>query len=498
MTHLAENNISESLEHYADSILARTTVMQSHLETTAIALLYLKSTGGFNGATKGADPDADDEDGTQTSSRFELFISQVRSAKVISNKTLRQLEELKSRHVTLDPSSSSVIEQSELSIFGLSSLVREVDISTLRSFTNGQNGTNPAQLVPAESPNWQALLSSIPPKIQAATSHLHTLNNLATGLSQAIEFPRSTISPPWIVLAHEMHVAAADLSARQTEMGRLKDEVADKTTALAMKEKSAEEMAVKLEVLEKRVGESGGRRERVRELEAIAETAKTREKTLQSQIAKLRGELQDLIADRDKWKQSSEAQPALLAQGQNGSSGVHSTSTSASLIHEIENMSSEIKSLQSAVRYLRSLTHAHDLAEGLDFLSTPINPAPSPASIIKNEASDVLREMLSLTKQYDDRAIRLRRMPKEDRIRWRPARDTNSWQIQRHKEEWAEWIEWRDNVAQKARHARRAQERKSADFLEGIYKGISYASPQMRSSLRKEADQFIEIPNSNG
>ena len=449
MEHLAEVHIAEDLEHYADDVNMRASMMQSNLENAAAALSHIRTMAEARVPLAAVD---DEGDGAYDEfvQKIDSLISQLRSAKVISSKAIRQLEDLKSRSLTLEPSTASTIETSQNATSDLTSSVRSIGIAILRNL-HEEGRTVPVtggELVA------QASFPSLFSKLQSVMGHLQIFYNLTSSLTQTVEFPSPPPPPPWKTLAQNMRDATADMAARELELARLKDEVAEKNTTLAMREKAAEEMSVKIEVLEKRVGESGGRRERVRELEAIIEAARWKENDLVTKLTQAQGELRNLEAEREKWKQV----PQLAPITPNGQATTAPTTSQASL-REIDSLKAEIKTLQSSIRYLRSATHKQTLSTAYEFLSTPITRIEAPPPLIETEAKDLLKEMLNLVSQTDNCTVRLQPLGKGDRLRWRPSRETSQWKVQKQKEEWEEWRAWRDNIAKKSARDKRENER---------------------------------------
>ena len=461
MAHLAEVHISENLEHYADQIQLVAIMMQSHLENAAAALLHLKSISNAKISSSSAGTEEEEDVSVQIASRIDSLVSQTRSVKVVSSKAIRQLEDLKSRCVTLDPSTWPTVEESEQSSAELVSMAIELGTSAVKLFAGeAQTEAITAQKILTALQAGPSSLSSISSKLQSVTIHLHSFYNLTTSLSQAVEFRDTPPDPPWRILAQRMKAANAGLAAREAEMSRLRDEMAEKNTTLAMKDKITEEMGVKLEVLEKRVGESGGRREKVRELEEAATTATIKEQDLLNKLSRLRSELQHAEADREKWKNAAQTQSPSVQPGRPFNTGAaNETTTSEASLRQISLLKSEVKTLQSAIHCLRAATHTQNLTESLDFLSTPISVVPPPTPAVQTEAKDVLKEMLGLVARPDNEVVRLQPRPATERLRWRPAKETAAWQVQRQREEWEEWREWRDAVAKKAASARRHKER---------------------------------------
>ena len=451
MSHLAEVHVGEGLAHYADELNMRATMIQSYFENSATALSHIKTVSEAKVSTTSIESDEENADYEEFVRKLDALISQTRSAKVVSSKSIRQLQDLKSRSLTLEPSTFSTIETAQNAASEISSITRTAGMTVL------QLVTDEARNVPV---TYEVLLdqtpfSSLTAKLHSATGQLQTFYNLTSSLTQTIEFPSPPPPPPWKLIAQNMQAATAEMLARESELARLKDEVAEKNTTLAIQEKIAEEMSVKVEVLEKRVGESGGRREKVRELEAAVEAAVFKEKDLLGKLAYFQNELRSFEVEREKWKQSPQA---AVPTSQLGQAAV--ATTSPAVLLQIDALKSEIKTLQSSIRYLRSASYNNTLSSTYEFLSRPLVPAQPPPSRIQTEAKGVLKEMLNLASQSESQVVRLQPRNKADRLRWRPARETSGWKTQRQREEWEEWREWRDGVARKSAMGKKEEERR--------------------------------------
>ena len=451
MSHLAEIHIEEDLVHYADDVSMRATMMQSYLENSASALSYIKSVSEAKISTTSTESDGEDSDYDQFSRKIDSLISQTRSAKVISSKSLRHLQELKSRSLTLEPSTLTAVETAQNAAAEFASSSRTAGMSILQSLTEEARNAPVTYEILLD----QMQFASLATKLHSATGQLQAFYSLASSLAQTVEFPSPPPPPPWKLLAQNMRAVTADMVARESELARLKDQVAEKNTALAMKEKITEEMGVKVEVLEKRVGESGGRREKARELEAAVQAAASKEKDLFGKLTHLQTELRSLEAEREQWKQSPQMAEPTSQQGLDAGA-----STSPMSLRQIDILKSEIQALQSSIRYLRSASYNHTLSSSYKFISEPLTPAQSPPSHIQTESKDLLKEMLSLVSQSENQIVRLQPRNKADRLRWRPARETSNWKVQRQREEWEEWREWRDGVARKSAFNKREEERR--------------------------------------
>lgn len=483
MTHLGEVHISEGLEQYADDIHMRASMMQTYLENTAAALSQVK-TMSQNKLAPSGEVNEDGQEMQDFLRRADSLITQTRSAKVIASKAIRQLEELKSRSLTLDHSTLPAIEQCQNSAYELASSTRTVGLSLSRLLNEeGRNLPFTCQDIFLAISTDAQPFSSISSKIQITTAQVQKFYNLTSSLTQTVEFASPAPSPPWQLLAQNMRAASATSAAHEIELGRLKDQMAEKHTALAMREKMIEEMSVKVEVLEKRVGESGSRREKVRELEAIVDVAQAKETSLLAHLTRQQVALQELETERKTWKKSS----LQMLQFSESRPGPNPTDNASSL-RKIATLESEIRALQSSIRYLRSTSSTHSLSSSLAFLSTPLIPPPSrnPSSALQSEAADVLKELLHLVSRPDNDLLALRASERDDRLKWKPARETSAWVLARQRREWEGWREWGESVGRRGEGARREGERRRGGGREldrGMREGETLAKMEIKHNL---------------
>ena len=451
MTHLAEVHIPDSLERYADDIQMRASMMQSHLESAASALSHIKSMSQAKILPSSEDDPEEDGESYEFLQKVDSLISQTRSAKVVAGKAIRELEELKSRSLTLDSSTLPTTEQSQnlTSDFTLSIRAAGLSVSKL---LNEEGRTTPVtyhEITRAITSSDTTPFSALNTKLHTTVGQLQNFYNLTSSLTQTIEFSSSLSPPPWQILAQNLRAASTTSASHETEIIRLKDEVAGKNTALAMKDKIVEEMGVKVEVLEKRIGETSGRREKVRELETIVEATRSKEKDLAAQLERAQNDLRGLEAERKAWQKSPQATQPAQPNGQVLSPTAREV-TSESALLQIAALQSEISTLQSSIRFLRSQSYTCQLSASLSFLSDPIAPPqPTSPTLLQQEAQEVLKEMLGIVTNETNAVVQLKERKKEERLAWRPAKEKSSWKTDRMREEWEGWRDWMKSVERK-------------------------------------------------
>ena len=469
MTHLAEVHITEGIEQNADDIQMRASMLQSHLESAITAIGHVKSISQQITASMAEDGDNDCDEGDVAGDMLQKadeLISRVRSAKVITNKAIRHLEDLRSRSLTLDTTVFPAIEQAQVSTSEMSLSTRTIGTSITQILNDEEQRGQlaPARLLAAVSPD-SLLFSSLATKISATTTQLQNFYSITSSLTHTIEIPMPPPPPPWQMLAQRLQDEALASTSQEAEVSRLTDEVRERNAALAMRDRIIEEMTVKVEVLEKRVGESGGRREQMRDLKITLQAAQSKEKELVSTLAQMRKDLQSLEEERAQARRVPSTPINNVTNTLQG--GAVNVPSSAPALAQIQVLRTEIAELQSTIRFLRRQTHANHLQSSLTFLQEPlISPQRPTQQLLQDEARDVLKEMLHLVTLPENRTVRLKVPPKDERLKWRPVKETTAWQTCAMREEWETWREWKNDVSKRAaaatRPIRQDQEKQSS------------------------------------
>ena len=471
MTHLAEIHILDGLQQYAEDIYMRTLVMVSNLENAALALSTIKVMVQSKMSYTGGDDQKESDPGEEADVLYrkaDSLILQIRSAKVISAKAVHQLQELKTRSLTLDPSTLPAIAQSQASTLELVCACRQsgVALAHIMNEEGRPKHLTAEDMVKVISPTDSSPLYTLSTKSNIATTQIQSLYSLTTTLSQTIEFSSSTV-PPWEAITAKIRTASTTSASHEKEVGRLKDELSEKNTALALKDKVVEEMSVNVEVLEKRVNESGGRRERLRELEGIVESSRSKEKETAEKLARLEQNLKALEAERENWKKRNH-QIRDLSGSHDGHGGLYSgaqgEAVSAKALEESVLLKAEIVMLQATIRHLRLSSYQNTVNSSHAFLSDPLLPKPQPTkrTHLALEAKDVLQSMLALVTQPENQVVKLQPLAQGARLGWRPARETPKWQVRRQREEWEVWRDWRDDVSKRGKTLSNDEVRRTA------------------------------------
>jgi hypothetical protein len=226
-----------------------------------------------------------------------------------------------------------------------------------------------------------------------------------------------------------------------------------------MKDKILEEMSVSVEVLEKRVIESGSRKEKVLELQKFADTAKNREGELLRKLQTLEEQLRTAQHEHEDFKKQVAQAGTSVSTGETGEAqqqtakSLEGAVVSGRTKEEIALLESEILQLRATIIYLRSSTHDFSMKKAATFLEAPLLAKSEPAAheLLRNEARDVSKSLLELIASPRSQMVQIHLRGKEDRLRWRPAKETIQAQLNAQKEQWEDWQDWLVDLSKKAK-----------------------------------------------
>lgn len=463
MSHLASIHIQENLSTYADSILMSTALTQSHLELSASALSLCKSM-----VLSKASVAEEAQDGANEISllvdQVDPFISHIWGAKFMAAKAHSRLSDLYSRSLSLDPSTLPHFSSAESAASTLAVFARATGEALLSLFSE-EGRTDPYTLheltFALSSAATQAFDLRTPETtpFSALGAHLRTLTDsltdvaaLPSDLENAHEFARSPA--PWVqrsMQIKETKTAAVDTEA---EVARLTEVLHERSLLVRAKEQELEEQSVKIEMLEARMRDAGKRGAQIAELEASVRDLREKEKTLKEDVTESRNVEKRLRSERDEWKRTAEE-----LRGREKAKGGGLEIGGASKV-ELEHEKRRVSGLQATVRWLqaenqrlrmpdeKSLESRETLRWLREPLVQPLSERQKERRLVESEGKDVLKELLKLAGSA--KMVDLKNLP-ENKLAWRPVRETSAWDVQQKKEGWELWREWKGEVAIKAK-----------------------------------------------
>lgn len=492
--HLAETLLPSNLETFTDEMCMHSILTQAFLENAASATSYMKSLIQSNLGP----PTEDDEERAFFFNKMDAFVTQARGLKVAVGKIHRLFEDLKSRSLAPPNEAGEPCQQIEDVAENLSDLVRQlgenivllvgeegrVEPFTLTEMLKNMSQTSAsfarASGFGTDGDDTMSLLSD---RLRKLGGFLEGLDSISSDLSRTAEFER--LPAPWIARARELKSAKTMSPDADEAMQRLRNEVHEAFTALGVKDKTLEEQAIKVELLETRMREASKKASMVQELESRIEEQRAKELDLSGTVEKQQKDLQVLENEREDYKARLEKMKR--ASGTTGvattADGVVVDSTmSLATMRENEALRSEVQSLQAAVRYFReenrrsSLLDPYSLQRSTDMYSWLNTPLTQKTTSARQESAqqtaletrDVFDHLLKLTKA--SRVCDLKPAVSQgknnnknnndndndnnaniNRASWRPSKTKLRYQVLQQREDFERWAEWRNDIVARER-----------------------------------------------
>jgi dynactin 1 len=464
MTHLSSLHLREGLAEHADELIMKTMLLQSQLESATSAFTVAKSLLEGHLSTVAEEDDSEDDeaasDNAQLLSRLKSIIEQVRNAKVVSMKTHRALVDLKASSLTLESSVSGNFEgaaaiassvaayacrsgNSLQEFFGEEGRLEPFSTSEVASILS-RLATDVFSVTGAEAGPYATLNS----QLRELSTLLINLSALPTDLDNTVEFERTP--EPWVARSEELKRTKITSVDTEAELARALESVRERDVLAKQKEKELEIQAISIETLEARMRAAGKQTAKIAELERALREAKENETKARKDVSLARHEAQQDI-DRVRNEMARLADE----RAKSGKSvQIDSDAMGAGTKSRMKRAEWKAAGMESAIRFLSEdnirLRH----------------PAPdAPASIAKTHAwifeplvppvkayrekqspvagSKIIEQMLELATMPSP--VDLTTIP-DNKLAWRPAKETSRWKVERRKEQWLDWKAWAESV----------------------------------------------------
>ena len=478
MEHLAEIHISESLRDFAKDVYVRARLLQSGFDSAVHIVSHIKAIA----QARVLLPVEADEEVEQEAQNFlqraDGLVDQLRSAKVTASKSMQQLDELAARSLTLEESTLSTVEQCQSSVNDLFSacMVAAMATTAVANEEGREDDLTYRDITKAIGSGDSSPFYSLLTKAQAAGKQLQDFYNLTTIIAQTVEFPTGMSKAPWTILAQQVKDEFSAMEQSVIDLGRARGEIAEKNTALVMKDKIVEEMSVTVEVLEKRVGESGGKREKLKELENTISALEANEQRATKRLADVEARLHDAEAEKETLKKQ-----AAVAGTKPGSGPIDEglrrqiLSTNAVLEENVKSLIETVKNLRGSVQSSRALT-ASTAAQKLTthITSVPVTPRKpiSRRELLGHEASRVCRDAPVPMPQYN---ILLKES--SNALAWRAEREMVGYPLRALDRNVDAWEHLRDDVYDEYRHVAKARKGRGVGKQQVLHRRPMIASP---------------------
>ncbi|KAF5013669.1 hypothetical protein F66182_15162, partial [Fusarium sp. NRRL 66182] len=235
----------------------------TYLEHVASALTQLRN---LLHSKLSTSEEEDDPEKSFFFNKTDALVSQARGLKMVITKVIRSLEELNSRSLALSDGAAEPFESAEAISKKLAELVRQLGEGVLillgeegrtEPFTYEEVSAKMLQIATAiaqglaSEDDCSDALSLLSSGLKTLTTQLEELSNYASDLTHTAEFERG--KHPWIARAKELKSHKASSPDAEEEIRRLKNELSETSTALGVKDKTIEEQAMKVELLESRM-----------------------------------------------------------------------------------------------------------------------------------------------------------------------------------------------------------------------------------------------------
>ncbi|KAL5001264.1 dynein associated protein-domain-containing protein [Aspergillus recurvatus] len=519
LSHLAETLLPTSLETFADELCMSTTLTQSYIENSVSSLSRLLSLL----QSKLPKSEEGDEEASFLFGKMEGSVSQGRSLKVATVKINRAIDDLRSRSLVLSHDACGPFKQAEDAAKDLSSLSRQMGENIVLLLTDDsraepislqevlRNMSQISALYQSEAAENNEGMSLIFTMLRSLSGTLEELGSISSDLSITSEFEKRP--SPWIARAAELKSNKANSLDAEEEIRRLKNEIHEASTALGVKDKTIEEQAIKVELVESRMREASKKAAAVKDLEAKIQEMATKESDLKTTVEAQRKDLQNLEAERDEIKAQLDRVKRL-----SGTAGVTATpgtvvdnAASLAAMQENEALRAEVASLQSAVRFLREENRRQTIldpysvqrsSELYSWLDAPLTKKPKPTTQREkiqqtaSESRDVLSHLLKLTKESSIADLKASRPNSGTASGWRPSKEKLKYQVLQQRENFERWAEWKDEVVGLEREQDRLVAAKQERVVRGGRAGgRGHAShPSMGYGMMGRAWQILGMP----
>lgn len=472
MSHLGEIHLTNDLEGFASDVHMRILMMQTHMESSALAITLIK----LAVQKKLPSGPEDEEAAANFTKKADAVVSQSRNIKVIVGKIMRSLDDFRVRNLSITQDKRSQFEDCEAAAQKLAMYTRAVgeDVyailfndaedeqqkdPTWIDLQNTMFRTTERVLSMSESDIFGSItkdlknlanllveLASVAVDIDMTAECTHLLPPSITDTNVVYAVEKSPA--PWIVRAQELKSTKVVNVDTEEELRRLKYDLHERATQIRLRDINLEESAVKIELLESRMRNVTKQSERIEELERAVAEGTAREKDFSKAIEELTEEVQNLEVDVAKWRKAAEDKRAV---GETDRAGQERAVATA---REVEILKKEITALRGAVTFFREENASYkrdDLTAANSWLLQPlVDPrekaiAEYEAELAK-ESRDVMAELRSLV--AEERVVNLNKLvPKDaDRMKWKPVKETPRWTCARQRERYEAVRAWKNDL----------------------------------------------------
>jgi dynactin 1 len=285
---------------------------------------------------------------------------------------------------------------------------------------------------------------------------------LPNDLDNTVEFERAPA--PWVARSEQLKKTKLTSIDTEAELARTRATIREREVVLKEKNTELEEQSVQIEMLEAKLRNASKRTAEIAKLERDMHEARDAEKRAKAELAQAKREAEEAIERAHNEAARLAEQRGKRSSGQ----ALDSNAMGSGAQLTLERQDHQITSLQGAVRYLQSENQRLRLPPTASALSAnnwlhqpllqPKSEKRKRQEALHKEGKDVLARLLHLGTVESPHIVDLTKLP-ENKLAWRPAKESSRWKVESRREEWEAWRGWRRDVVRKAAVAapRRAQ-----------------------------------------
>lgn len=476
MNHLSSLHLHNGLADHADDLITRTKLLQSHLDSTTSALIVTKNLVESGLPKTSEDMEYEDESVTDAAlivNRIKTITESARNAKVLAGRTLRALEELEKSSLTPEESFLENFESVEqvaaqitayachsgaalqkiLAEEGRAEPVSPSEVSAVLS----RSAISIFSLPSAEAGPYATLNT----RLRDLSNLLSDLSSIPTDYDNAVEFERAPA--PWVARAQELkHMKEANVDI-EAELARAQVAINERDGLVKQKEAELNEQTVRIEMLEARMKDASKRSAKIAELEKEVRDSKAAEAKAKGELARAQ---QNATDDIERVREEMARLAEERSKHGMGNKAIDGDAIGSNAAATMQRQRFKIASLEGAVRHLKQENHKLHLPppdtsrrlsndswlDSSASVFTSRKQQHSNSSTTSVNLDRGLQTLLELSTQST--SIDLTKIP-ENKLAWRPAKQTPRWQIEVRKGHWAEFDHWRENLIREDRENRK-------------------------------------------
>ncbi|ETN37642.1 uncharacterized protein HMPREF1541_07265 [Cyphellophora europaea CBS 101466] len=480
---MSEKLISESTESKATELVSQCSLAERYADITALQLTALLKAVQL----RLGEPKEDDEEALAFDKKLDAAATKARTVKYLASKVTAALADLRANAMCLGETAWVFFEDTERAAEQLSAFVREVGKVVIDELNKFDSEQSPSYASMADLMSAKATTLAVQPEAKASSpddifnmltqslsslqSRIDDLSHKSADVSSAVEFESSLIAP-WAARAKALKAQKLLSQDTAEELQRVKARSEGQARDLTEKSKEAEELRIRVEVLESRQKESKAKDSEVRALKDDADRIAREKASLIDELERTKSDMEETLAKREKEREELQAlKSAALANGGAAATQVVSSlgeagESGGALRAEIDALQVEILSLQSAVRYLRAENSALKVpvgevalrAERNSWLSADhlkskraLNQAQERKERVRKEGKDVLEGLIELAAGAKGVKLKIRERGTIGGDGWQRMESTTRWHVARQREMVEQWKGEVDEVIRRSK-----------------------------------------------